>query len=130
MLSTLVRAAAVLAGLAVFQGSDVQARRAFTKADLRARQEEAVRNLSPQRRAESGSGGPGTVKNITFSNPRASGEQFLGVEGSYTHDKPEFYVDGATIPLVDWDVGPSWAGLLPISNKTDETRQVRDSLER
>ena len=37
MLSTLVRAAAVLAGLAVFQGSDVQARRAFTKADLRAR---------------------------------------------------------------------------------------------
>ena len=70
------------------------------------------------------------MKNITFSNPRASGEQFLVVEWSYTHDKPEFYVDGASIPLVDWDVGPSWAGLLPISNKTDETRQVRDSLER
>ena len=37
----------------------------------------------------------------------------------------DFYVDGAAIPLVDWDVGPSWAGLLPISNNTNETRQVR-----
>ncbi|EPS99797.1 hypothetical protein FOMPIDRAFT_1123869 [Fomitopsis schrenkii] len=108
MLSTLVRAAAVLAGLAAFQGLDVEARRTFTKADLRARQEEAVSRLGAQRRAEASSGGPGTVKNITFTNPRAS----------------DFYVDGATIPLVDWDVGPSWAGLLPISNKTDEPRQL------
>lgn len=72
MLSTLMRAAVVLAGLAALQSSDVEARRTFTKADLRARQEEAVRNL--QLRAESSSGGPGTVKNITFTNPRASGE--------------------------------------------------------
>ena len=74
MLSTLMRAAVVLAGLAVLQSSSVEARRTFTKAELRARQEEAVRNLSPQLRAESGSGGPGTGKNITFTNPRASGE--------------------------------------------------------
>lgn len=37
----------------------------------------------------------------------------------------EFFVDGTTIPEVDFDVGPSWSGLLPISNKTGEQRQVR-----
>jgi len=36
----------------------------------------------------------------------------------------EFYVDGTSLPLVDFDVGPSWAGLLPISNSPNETRQV------
>ena len=35
-----------------------------------------------------------------------------------------FYVDGTTIPEVDWDVGPSWAGLLPISGDKNETRKV------
>lgn len=41
---------------------------------------------------------------------------------------PEFYVDGTTIPEVDWDVGPSWAGLLPISGDPDETRKVSGSV--
>ena len=36
----------------------------------------------------------------------------------------EFWVNGSNIPFVDWDIGPSWAGLLPISNNTNETRQV------
>ena len=36
----------------------------------------------------------------------------------------EFWVNGSALPLVDFDVGPSWAGLLPISNNTNETRQV------
>jgi carboxypeptidase D len=36
----------------------------------------------------------------------------------------EFYVDGRSLPLVDFDVGPSWAGLLPISSSPNETRQV------
>ena len=36
----------------------------------------------------------------------------------------EFYVDGTTIPEVDWDIGPSWAGLLPISGDANETRKV------
>ncbi|KAF9224576.1 hypothetical protein BS17DRAFT_766568 [Gyrodon lividus] len=48
------------------------------------------------------------AQNITFSNPKAS----------------EFWVNGSALPLVDFDVGPSWAGLLPISNSPDETRQV------
>jgi hypothetical protein len=34
-------------------------------------------------------------------------------------------VDGSTIPLVDFDVGPSWSGLLPISADPNETRKVR-----
>ena len=37
----------------------------------------------------------------------------------------EFYVDGKTIPQVNFDVGPSWSGLLPISSKKNETRKVR-----
>lgn len=37
----------------------------------------------------------------------------------------EFYVDGKTIPQVDFDVGPSWSGLLPISGNANETRKVR-----
>jgi hypothetical protein len=36
----------------------------------------------------------------------------------------DFYVNGTTIPDVDFDVGPSWAGLLPISNATNESRQL------
>lgn len=36
----------------------------------------------------------------------------------------EFWVNGSAIPFVDFDVGPSWAGLLPISNAPNETRQV------
>ncbi|KAG1741356.1 Alpha/Beta hydrolase protein [Suillus lakei] len=49
------------------------------------------------------------VQNITFTNPKAS----------------EFYVNGRSLPLVDFDVGPSWAGLLPISNSLNETRKKR-----
>ncbi|KAH9922149.1 Alpha/Beta hydrolase protein [Amylocystis lapponica] len=63
------------------------------------------RAVGPQRRAGNASS---TVQNITFSHPRAS----------------EFYVDGARIPLVDFDAGPSWAGLLPISNAPNETREL------
>jgi carboxypeptidase D len=48
------------------------------------------------------------VKNITFTNPRAS----------------DFYVDGANLPEIDFDIGPSWAGLLPISDNANETRKL------
>jgi len=51
---------------------------------------------------------PPRVKNITFSNPKAS----------------QFYVDGTTLPLIDFDVGPSWSGLIPISSSPDETRML------
>lgn len=40
----------------------------------------------------------------------------------------EFYVDGTTIPEANWDVGPSWAGLLPISGDKNETRKVNTSV--
>jgi hypothetical protein len=39
----------------------------------------------------------------------------------------EFWVNGTSIPFVDWDVGPSWAGLLPISSAANETRKVKHS---
>ncbi|KAI0285118.1 Alpha/Beta hydrolase protein [Russula aff. rugulosa BPL654] len=48
------------------------------------------------------------VKKITFSNPVAS----------------EFYVDGTSIPEVNFDVGPSWSGLIPISGAANETRKL------
>ena len=37
----------------------------------------------------------------------------------------EFYVNGSNIPDVDFDIGPSWAGLMPISGDPNETRKVR-----
>ena len=70
------------------------------------------------------------VKNFTFSNPAASGEcplrDFIlpGVQWCVLTVGLAFYVDGKTIPDVDWDVGPSWAGLLPISGDKNETRKV------
>ncbi|KAF7375877.1 Carboxypeptidase [Mycena sanguinolenta] len=45
---------------------------------------------------------------ITFSNPAAE----------------QFFVDGTTIPLVDFDAGPSWSGLMPISADPNETRKL------
>jgi len=33
-------------------------------------------------------------------------------------------VDGTTIPDVNFDIGPSWAGLLPISSATNESREL------
>jgi carboxypeptidase D len=44
---------------------------------------------------------------------------------SLSHAFSEFYVDGYTLPLVEFDVGPSWAGLIPISGAANETRKVR-----
>jgi hypothetical protein len=39
--------------------------------------------------------------------------------------RSEFYVDGKSIPDVDFDVGPSWSGLIPISGAANETRKVQ-----
>ena len=38
----------------------------------------------------------------------------------------EFYVNGSAIPDVDFNIGPSWEGLLPISADPNETRKVRN----
>lgn len=112
-------------GLALFLGfSDA---RIITKDEVRERQREAVKRwaapgpaefLPMEKRA--------TVKNITFKNPRASG-MLEPLEPIYTvfTFPTEFFVDGTSIPEVSFDVGPSWAGLLPISNAANETRKVR-----
>ncbi|KAH9045770.1 alpha/beta-hydrolase [Lactarius pseudohatsudake] len=74
---------------------------------------EAVKLSSRGPNAEGGArrateAAPPKVKNITFSNPKAS----------------QFFVDGTTIPEVNFDVGPSWAGLIPISAAPDESRKL------
>ena len=38
--------------------------------------------------------------------------------------KVEFAVNGSAIPDVDFDIGESYAGLLPISSKFNETREL------
>ncbi|KAG6837827.1 hypothetical protein H0H93_016195 [Arthromyces matolae] len=45
---------------------------------------------------------------ITFNNPAAK----------------QFFVDGTKIPEVDFDAGPSYAGLMPISGNKNETRKL------
>ncbi|EJF60058.1 alpha/beta-hydrolase [Dichomitus squalens] len=75
-----------------------------SKAELHAKQAEAAARIRANMPRATGSG----VKNITFSDPRAS----------------QFYVDGTTIPDVDFDVGPSWSGLIPISSDPNETRKL------
>ena len=71
-------------------------------------------------------------KNITFSNPKASRMWLslrISLESSCKADfGVEFYVDGKTIPEVDFDVGPSWSGLLPISGNKNETRKVNSDV--
>ena len=69
---------------------------------------DSVRSTVTERASQPGFPGS-AVQNITFKNPAASA----------------FFVDGSTIPLVDFDIGPSWAGLLPISAAKNETRKVR-----
>lgn len=83
------------------------------------------RNSANNVRRATDTSAPSRVKNITFSNPKASGAYdwstcFL----SLSHALPEFWVNGATIPQVNFDVGPSWSGLIPISNAANETRKV------
>ncbi|CAE6369106.1 unnamed protein product [Rhizoctonia solani] len=45
---------------------------------------------------------------ISFSNPKAA----------------DYLVDGTKIPEVNFDVGPSWSGLMPISGNANETRKL------
>lgn len=45
---------------------------------------------------------------IPFNNPQAQ----------------KFFVDGSSIPDVNFDAGPSWAGLLPISAASGESRRL------
>ncbi|KAI0820727.1 alpha/beta-hydrolase [Trametes gibbosa] len=109
MAPTLTRVLLSLLAIAIYSSLiTVVDARFVSKTELHAKQREAAARLKATfPRAVSPDAAPG-VKNITFSNPRAS----------------EFYVDGTSIPDVDWDVGPSWSGLLPISSNPNETRKL------
>lgn len=37
---------------------------------------------------------------------------------------PAFAVNGSALPNITWDVGESYAGLLPITGDRDETRKL------
>ncbi|KAF7318183.1 Carboxypeptidase [Mycena chlorophos] len=84
----------------------------MTPSQLRERQAQAAQRFTRStvlaNTAQTSSAPAQGVKNITFSNPLAS----------------QYYVDGASIPEVDFDVGPSWAGLIPISSAANETREL------
>ena len=74
------------------------------------------------------------VKNITFTNTKASGayarvHAFTRSPVVLSYVLLEFYVNGAAIPLVNFDVGPSWSGLMPISSAANETRKVSKLLQ-
>ena len=74
------------------------------------------------------------VKNITFTNTKASGAYarvcaFKCSPVVLSYALLEFYVNGANIPLVNFDVGPSWSGLIPISSAPNETRKVSKLLQ-
>ncbi|KAI0269342.1 Alpha/Beta hydrolase protein [Gloeopeniophorella convolvens] len=93
--------------------ADPAAARTGSAATLNARRHEAVKRWELAARAgntrrDEDAAAPPKVKNITFTNPKAS----------------EFYVDGTTIPEVSFDVGPSWSGLIPISSAANETRKL------
>jgi len=102
---------------------------------LSARRLEAMHRWESSARDRTGEGkarratdapAPARVKNITFSNAKAA-RACATVESLCvvpSDDLPDFYVDGATIPLVNFDVGSSWSGLIPISSAANEKRKV------
>lgn len=133
MLGAVMRVLVPLMGVVALVGSyaSVDAKR-ITKAQLHAKQADAAARIRANvPRAAMPNKGTG-VKNITFSNPRASGMSLRLYHCVCCmlnwRAYEEFYVDGTTIPDVDWDVGPSWSGLLPISSDPHETRKVSISI--
>jgi len=117
---------------ALYPAAGTVSARQIDRKHIQALQRQAADRFNKNKLAASLVGGDVTgVKNFTFSNPTASGKLSLPL----SHETfligccidcwgVAFYVDGTTIPEVDWDVGPSWAGLLPISGSEDETRKV------
>ena len=119
----------------LFLGPVAVAARDTSVESLNAKRLEAVKRWELSARGRNGGGNarraaltlaPPRVKNITFSNPKASRAYaiiFLLLIAS-SHVLPDFYVEGTTIPQVNFDVGPSWSGLIPISSAPNETRKV------
>ncbi|KAL0934827.1 carboxypeptidase cpdS [Colletotrichum truncatum] len=53
--------------------------------------------------------------------------QQRAASGEYQHlnEKTQKYlVNGTSVPFIDWDLGESYAGLMPISKEANETRQL------
>lgn len=74
-LSTWTRAAVALAALC--GGVGVGAKKMMPMQKMREYQARAASKYQALPRADAVAGGPGTVKNITFSNPKASGASVL-----------------------------------------------------
>lgn len=61
---------------------------------------------------------------LTNSTASKSWVSSFTTMNNHTNKFIEFSVNGSAIPDVDFDVGESYAGLLPISKKANETRQL------
>ena len=125
MLSSLLKFVPILCLLHTWQCEYAEGR-LLTDYDVRARHTEAAKRFSTQPRCPT-SPHNNIVKNVTFSNPRVSGVlifRYVCIPQVGDIICAEFYVDGTTIPEVDFDIGPSWSGSLPISGDPNETRKV------
>ncbi|TFK75469.1 alpha/beta-hydrolase [Pluteus cervinus] len=56
--------------------------------------------------------------------PPSSGERRQSTIQFANPEAQKYYVDGTKIPDVNFDAGPSWSGLMPISSAQDETRKL------
>lgn len=61
-------------------------------------------------------------RGFVTQQPRVS--QALPVSQQPTDTASEYYVNGTSLPQVDFDIGESYAGLIPISDDPDETREL------
>jgi hypothetical protein len=73
--------------------------------------------------------GTSTIQSFKSAHPDSSMEQphvccALGYQYFLTDVDPAFAVDGSTLPNITWDVGESYAGLLPINQDPNETRKL------
>ena len=70
------------------------------------------------------------VKNRVGEKQRAAQQSALdkrqdnGTSPYLTPASEKFVVNGTSIPLVNFDIGESYAGLLPISSDPNDTRQL------
>ena len=59
-----------------------------------------------------------------YLNNKTSSETYDSMLYTDTNGASEFVVDGTSLPDVDFDIGESYAGLLPISSAANETREL------
>ncbi|KAH8999467.1 hypothetical protein EDB92DRAFT_1941101 [Lactarius akahatsu] len=79
-----------------------------------------VKRLEPVKLSSRGPNAEGGARRATEAAPPR-----VNTSPSQIRKPPvQFFVDGTTIPEVNFDVGPSWAGLIPISAAPDESRKL------